>query len=183
MTMKNLHALALVGALALAVALSACATVNPYHPAARPGGYGYSEQRLETDRFRISFQGDTATKRPEVENYLLFRSAEVTLQSGYDYFVVTNRANETDRRTDPVYGGTYGGPFLFPYSYYSPRWGWRSYYDPFWANPVHYAEVTRYQASAEILMGKGAKPAGDAHAFDARQVQANLQAKVFPPPK
>jgi hypothetical protein len=174
MTMKSLQVLA------IALALSACATVNPYHPAASAGGYGYSDQRLEQDRYRITFRGDSATKRAQVEDYLLFRSAEVTLQSGYDYFVITNRAMETDRRTDPEWFGPYGGPYMFPYSYYSPRWGWRPYYDPFWRDPVYFREVTRYETTAEIVMHKGAKPPGDANAFDARQVQANLQARVFP---
>ena len=172
-------------ALALALFLSACATVNPYKPAASATGYGYSEQRLENDRFRVTFRGDSATNRSEVQDYLLYRSAEVTLQAGYDYFVVTNRATETERQRDPAFygpGGYYGG-WMFPTYYYSPRWGWRPYYDPFWSRPMYYSEVTRYQATAEIVMHKGTKPAGDSNAFDARQVQTNLQPRVFPPPR
>jgi hypothetical protein len=174
MTMKTLQALA------LALCLSACATTNPYHPSAASGGYGYSDQRLEQDRYRITFRGDSATDRSQVQDYLLFRAAEVTLQSGFDYFVITNRAMDTDRQTDAY---PYGGRFMFPTYYYSPRWGWRPFYDPFWDDPFYVREVTRYQATAEIVMHKGAKPAGDANAFDARQVQTNLQAKVLPAPR
>ena len=34
--------------------------------------------------------------------------------------------------------------------------------------------IERFEASAEILLGKGAKPSGDPRAFDARDVMANL---------
>ena len=37
-----------------------------------------------------------------------------------------------------------------------------------------------YKTQAEIVMKSGTKPEGDATAFDARQIQLNLQAQVLP---
>jgi hypothetical protein len=35
-------------------------------------------------------------------------------------------------------------------------------------------EIERYEATAEIVVGNGPKPAGDPNAFDAREVVDNL---------
>ena len=153
-----------------ATLLSACASgPTPYQAAA---GYerGYSETRIEDARYRISFKGNSLTERETVENYMLFRAAELTLQSGFDTFTVVSRDTDKDssvRRT----GGFYG-PRL-SYMYFHPRWGWIGAYDPFWMSSPSYDEVTRYEAFAEIVMSKGPK-GSDPNAFDARQVSTNL---------
>ena len=165
-------------AIAAALLLSACATATPYQPQDRDG-YGFSEQRLENNRFRIEFHGNSVTARAQVEDAMLYRAAELTLQSGYDYFVVVTRG--TDKRTQIYADGPYYSPF-YTGRFYSRRFGWRPLYDPFYDDPLNYTEVTRYEAEGEIAMYKGAKPAGDAKAFDARQVQQNLAGKVVPPP-
>lgn len=165
-----------------ALALAACATPTPYQSAAPAGGgYGYAEQRIEANRYTISFNGNALTEREQVENYLLYRAAELTLDQGYDYFIVARRA--TDNKTSII---PFGGPpsafgFYPSYSWYSPRYGWRPFYDPFWDDTT-YREVTRYRASAEIVLYKGQKPAADPQAFDARQVKENLGGHIVRPP-
>lgn len=168
-------------------ALAACAgaVATPYQPSASAGGYGYAETPIEANRVRLAFRGNSLTDRDTVETYLLFRAAETTVEHGFDYFVVASRG--TDERTttyrthDPFY------PHFSPvYWYYSPRFGWRPAYDPFfadpfWRDPVRYREVTRYEAVAEITMHRGAKPAEDASAYDAREVVSNLQGRVVRP--
>jgi hypothetical protein len=191
MAMKSLQGLALAAALA---ALTACATGSPYRPATSNGGYGYTDQRLEENRFRLSFNGSGATDRADVEDYLLYRAAELTLASGYDYFVIDNRATDARTQTyaEPTFGRfgpsygfgpRFGRPY-YPYyanwTYFAPRWGWRPYYDPFWDDPITLRQVTRFRANAEVLLFKGPKPAENPRAFDARDVQTNLRDKVFP---
>jgi hypothetical protein len=189
--MKTLRGAAVGMTLITALALSACETVSPYHPAASPRSTGFSEQRLEDNRFRLTFKGDSSTRRPEVEDYLLYRAAEVTLQGGFDYFVLSDRAMDAHSRLDayPTFGPRFGprfgyGPYspYFGWSSFSPRFGWRGYYDPFW-DDVSVRQITQYQATAEVQMFKGQKPADEPRAFDARQVQTNLQAKVMPAPR
>ncbi len=188
--MKTLSRAAVGLTLVMALAVSACATVNPYRPATSRYGSGFSEQRLEENRFRVTFKGDSATRRPDVEDYLLYRAAEVTLQSGFDYFVLADRSTDVNRRleTYPTFGPRFGygySPYsrYFGWSYFAPRWGWRPFYDPFWDDDVSVRQITQYQANAEVQMFKGAKPADEPRAFDATQVETNLRPKVMPPPK
>ena len=169
-------------AAALVAMLAACATATPYQ-AAPPGGgtgaYGFSEQQIEQNRVRITFRGNTLTDRETVETYLLYRAAEVTLAGGYDYFIVADRDTDEHSRLQST------GPrprFAFDYWYFSPRRGWSPWYDPFWDEPTSYREVTRYEAGAEIAMFRGSKPADNADAFDAREVQTNLQGRIVRPP-
>lgn len=162
----------------IAVLLSACATATPYQ-AATSEPYGFQEQRIESNRVRITFRGNSLTDRDTVETYLLYRAAEVTLESGKDYFVVADRDTEAHTRLMGV-GPTYPR-FGFDYFYYSPARGWAPWYDPFWDEPLSYREITRYEAVAEIAMFNGPKPADNPNAFDAREVQANLQSRIVRP--
>ncbi|MBY0565582.1 MAG: hypothetical protein K2P58_15540 [Hyphomonadaceae bacterium] len=160
--------------------LAACATATPYQPAApERGAYGFTEQQIETNRVRITFRGNTVTERETVENYMLYRAAEVTIERGFDHFIVANRDTEEHSRLQGV--GT-RPRFGFDYWYFSPRRGWSPWYDPFWDEPASYREVTRYEAVAEIAMFHGPKPVEDANAFDAREVQRNLQGSIVRPP-
>lgn len=159
--------------------LGACATPTPYQ-AADGSRSGYEEQQIETNRFRISFQGNSLTDRETVETYLLYRAAELTVEQGYDYFTVVTRTTDEDTRvTASGMGSSYYSAFPVHYSYFHPRWGWRGWHDPFW-NDVSYRESTRYEASAEIFLGRGQKP-DDASAFDARDVMSNLSGHIVRP--
>lgn len=165
-----------------AVALAACATATPYQPAVggQSAGYGYAEKKIENNRYAITFNGNALTERETVESYLLFRAAELTLEQGYDYFIVAQRATDGASRLLP-FGGTSRYGFYPSYSWYAPRHGWHPFYDPLWGDDTSYREVTRYEATAEIVLYKGQKPAADPQAFDARQVRDNLGGQVTRP--
>lgn len=187
--MKALPLKTLAMTVAAGLALAACATATPYQPAGLNGQRGgYAEQRLENNRFRVSFSGNSVTSRDQVEMGLLLRSAELTAESGYDWFATVNRATDRDTRyvatPDPFYSG-YN-------SFYGPYWGpsWRYYRGGFWspwdrwgwgANDFDVRQVDRFEANAEIVMGRGAKPANDPNAFDAREVIQNLSPQVTRP--
>ncbi|WP_395646572.1 CC0125/CC1285 family lipoprotein [Terricaulis sp.] len=162
-----------------ALGLAACATSTPYQPAS-DGRYGFEEQQIEANRVRITFRGNSITDRETVESYLLYRAAEVTLEHGKDYFVLVTRDTEEHSRLE----GTSFPDRPFRYWGYRPGFGWSRFYDPFWNEPERYREVTRYEAIAEIAMFNGQKPADNADAYDAREVQANLQSRIVraPPP-
>ncbi len=169
-------------ATAAALALSACATATPYGPAGVGSRYGYSDQRVDADRYRVSFAGNSVTSREQVEMALLLRAAEITAESGYDWFSTVNRATDRDVRLqttpDPFYGQRYS-PFWGPSWRYYRRGYWSPWGDPFWGRrDFDVREIDRFEASAEIVMGRGAKPAGDPNAFDAREVMQNLGPRV-----
>ena len=178
-------------AAAAALALSACETATPYQPLGARGTHasgGYSDQQLEANRWTVSFSGNSLTSRQTVERYLLFRAAELTRQQGYDWFTTVDR--NTERKTDYVgfnddfgYGAGWGG-------YWGPRWGlyrrglgWGyGYYGAGgwggFGGPVDIQQVSRYSAQAEILMGRGPKPAGDRRAFTAGAVLDHLRGTI-----
>jgi len=164
----------------LAGLLASCATQTPYQPTSPDSRYGFQEQFIENNRARITFRGNTLTDRETVETYLLYRAAEVTLERGHDYFIVANRDTEETTRVDAV--GSPRSRYMFDYWYFSPRRGWSPWYDPFWDEPTSYREVSRYEAIGEIAMFDGPKPENNADAFDARQVQSNLQGRIVRPP-
>jgi len=168
------------------LALTSCATPTPYQPLgsgdSRASG-GYSDQQLSADRYRVTFVGNTLTSRQTVENYLLFRAAELTLQEGYTSFTIVDRATDRDVQTrisrDPAFAG--------PYGWWRPSWSyfgggiWRTwdpwYGGPFWADTIDVNTVSKYEATAVIQMSNGTN-ANDPATFDARQVIAALQSTV-----
>ncbi len=116
------------------------------------------------------------TDRETVENYMLYRAAELTLQNGYDTFTIVNRDTDKDSRTRS-YGG-YMGTRL-SYMYFVPRYGWVGAWEPYWT-PSRYEQVTRYEAYAEIVMTRGPK-GSDPNSFDAKQVSQNLANQIQRP--
>ncbi len=182
MVMKRI---VLAAALFGASALCACETATPYQPLGAPGAKasgGYYDHQIEPERFEVGFKGNSLTSRETVERYLLFRSAELTLAQGYDWFEDVNR--HTGRRSEyfatPGPGPGYGGYWSPRWGFHHPGYGWRYGY---WGDPLLGGEVERvdrYSASAEILMGHGPKPTSR-QAFDAHAVVDNLRAVVLPP--
>ena len=55
--------------------------------------------------------------------------------------------------------------------------------NPFWAGSIDVTTVNRFEAMAEIVTGRGPKPANNPRAFDARAVLSNLAARVQTPPR
>lgn len=194
--------LLLLAATAGALTLSACETATPYQPLGVRNTHasgGFYDQRLEQNRFRVGFRGNSLTSRERVERYLLFRAAEVTLQNGFDWFTTVDKHTE---RKDSYYGDSLGyGPYGYggfggvwsPYwGLYRGRYGYGGFgggyggYGGFGGfgggfggfNNFDVQQVTRYDANAEILMGHGPKPGSDRRAFDARQVDENLRPTI-----
>jgi len=109
------------------------------------------------------------------------------VQSGYDYFVMADR--DTDKKSRTYATNSFGpGPYGYwgpQWRYYGRRYGWRSW-DPFWGDPffdrtVDIDTVEKFEATAEVVMGKGPKPAGNVRAFDARAVMSSIGPSVVMP--
>lgn len=147
--------------------LGACATETPYQPG--EGRYGYSEQQIEKNRYRVTFSGNPSTPRETVQNYLLYRAAELTVQNGYDYFTVVDRDVERETR---YYSHGYVDDF--GYYGYPYRRGHRRFYRPSFYSSNAYP-VSEYSGIADIALAEGDKPEDDANAYDALDVLQQLQ--------
>lgn len=154
-------------AVSLVAMLAACAMETPYQPS--EGSYGYSEQQIEENRYRVTFTGNPSTPRETVQNYLLYRAAELTVQHGHDYFTV---ADQDVERSTRYYTQGYVddfGYYDFPY-----RRSHRRFYRPSFYSANAYP-VTEYASVADIVLGDGEKPADDVSAYDALDVLQQLQ--------
>ena len=199
--MMHLGRKAMTAALAAGTLLVAgCATETTYRPATGSGfgRTGYSDRQIEPGRFLVSFSGNSVTSRDTVERYLFFRSAELTLQSGYDYFVMVDR--DTKLRTDtystpgfgPGYGyGGFGGYWGPSWNFYGRGYGWRRFGGGFgyggyggfggFGDDFDVRTVDKFEANAEIVMRHGPIPRDNLRAFDARKVVDTVGPSVVLP--
>ena len=167
-------------ALAACLVLVACETATPYQPLQPSNAIsgGFTDQKLDEGRYRVTFQGNDATSREQVDNYLLYRAAELTVDQGFDWFEMVDRRTHVQGESYLLYNGPYWSPY---WRFYGRR-GWYDW-DPFWDTPWNYdvQTITRYQAIAEVGMGHGPKPPRDPRAFDARAVLQNLGPTIVRP--
>lgn len=153
---------------AAGLALSACASLAPYGPQMSASGQGYAEQRIESNRYRVTYRGVGAPG--PVADMALLRAAELTVAQGYDWFEVTQRW--IDGRPDSAGGvrpsvgvgyssGTYGGRYG---SYRSSGVGV--------GLGLNFSGPSPTSTSLEVVMGSGTRPES---AYDARDVVASLR--------
>jgi hypothetical protein len=184
--------LAVAATLVLASGLAACETATPYQPlnVKDADAGGYSDTRVNADRWRVAFSGNTLTSRETVERYLLYRAAELTVSQGFDWFVTADK--HTDKKSeafvDPVYGYGWSPNWRFRGAYgwggYG-AWGggWGGPWGGPWGSPYGPAQISqfnRYEVAAEIRMGHGPRPA-DGKALDAREVMMNIGPQIQRP--
>ena len=193
---RKSNRLMLLGAIASGTLLLAgCATETAYRPATGTcfARVGYSDHQVEANRFQVTFSGNSYTSRDTVEKYLLYRAAELTVQQGGDYFIMADRNTDHSSRSyttpgigGPGYGyGGWGGYWGPSWRYFGRGYGWRSwdpfFGDPFWDRNVDIQTVDKYEASAEIIIGRGPKPRDNVRAFDAKEVIAHIGPSVVMP--
>lgn len=151
---------------AVALMAGACASLQPYGPQTSAGGQGYAEQRIEANRYRVTYRGVGAPG--PVADLALRRAAELTLQQGHDWFEVTQRW--IDGRPDSAGGvrpsvsigagsGRYGG-------YRASGVGVGVGLNLSGPQPT--------SAMVEVIMGRGQRP-DRPEVYDARQVEASLR--------
>ena len=159
---------AAASALALALGLSACASLAPYGPKGGPGGQGFSEQRIESDRYRVTYDGVGAPG--PVADMALLRAADLTLQSGYDWFEVTQRW--TDGRPDGA-GGVRPSVSI---GAGSGRYGGYSASGVGVGVGLDFSGPQPTSTTLEVLMGRGRTPERP-NAYDARGVRDGLRGR------
>lgn len=152
--------LAAAAALSL-TALAGCETAPVYQAQGDHGGQGYADKQLAENRFRVSYHGSSATSRETVEDFLLRRSAEVTLNAGYSWFVFDHR----DTKTRTRYISDFTGPAWAGYGWYWHSWDF---------GPTEITSISNYTAYAEIVVLKDDQASREPRALKAQDVLAHL---------
>jgi hypothetical protein len=155
---------ALIAAVAT-LSLAACATPTVYAPSASPRTSGFSDYRIETGRYRVTYTGGNGAPMNQVADYALLRAAEVAVRDGYDWFRVVDRR---DQRIGGGYGNS--GPRL-NLGVGSGGGGWRR------GGGVRVGVGTSFDLSGgpvlsrtlEVIAGKGERPK-DRDVYDARDI-------------
>jgi hypothetical protein len=118
---------------------------------------GYSETQIQKDVFQVSYKCNDATTYDAMKGLLAYRCAEITLQNGYDYFVVIE---EKDITTEDFWGMAPGG---------------RRRYD------ASLQTVNAPGATVLIKLKHGKKPEENMKAFDAREILTHVGPKIKQP--
>jgi hypothetical protein len=156
----------------IALLLTACAT--RYQPVAFTGGY--SEMQVDANTYKVSFRGNGYTSRDRVETYLMYRCAELTVETGHDYFVLVGGG--TDARQDLVTTpGTYtstttGSATAYGNTAYGSSTTTGTY------TPGQTFIITKHDGTAAIKVFKGAKPSDNPNAFVAKEVLQYLSPHI-----
>jgi len=106
-----------ITALSLILFLSGCATA--YQPQGMTGGF--SETQLDTNVFTVTFKGNGFTGRDRANDFTLLRSAELTLEHGFKYFVIIDaqQYSKNSTYTTPttattnLHANTYGSAYSY----------------------------------------------------------------------
>ncbi len=153
--------LAAAAAAVLAAMLAACATAvgTAYAPADKKG-YGYTETRVEADRYRITFAGDGATPQAVVEDYALLRAAELALENGYDWFRVIGKSVDAQDKGGVGIGAGVGTGSVGRNTAVGVGVG---------GNLGTVGARRFFTVRLEVLMGRGEKPEGP-NVYDAQSV-------------
>lgn len=139
--------------------LGAC-TSPAYGPASSAASFGYTEQKIENGRFRVTYRGQSID---DATDGALRRAAELTLAAGYDYF--TTISLDTERLDNRGSGSRVGiGTGSGSRSGTSVGVGI--------SLPLG-GSNEKVAARIEVIMGFGEKP-DEPNAYDARAVLSNL---------
>jgi hypothetical protein len=152
-----------IAAVGIVLALAACTRPTPYQAASRSGGEGFTTQQIESNRYRVAFQGNAVTPLQLVDDYLLYRAAETTVENGYDYFVLISQNHERMPASSGGFSLGLGGASF-------GRGGGGGGGIAIGSG----GDDSDYQSAAEVAAYKGAKPADVPNAYDAHEILSRL---------
>lgn len=156
-----------------------------YQSAEVIGGFrtgGYVDTRIDGNTAIIYYDGTRYDSPESVRKYLLFRSAQVTLDNGYDYFIITS--SNTSRYNVKVHTRktqhyVSSPPRLFDQDYTRTDYRYSTYVRSRVPNPNIPCAPPQHGASAVIKMFNGDVPENIPTAYDAEDVIGHLAPDTF----
>ena len=171
----NLIKMSVIGiSMLTAVALTGCAT-TPSQPRTFDQLGQFSTTPLNSETYRVSFQGHSNMSFGTAEEITLLKAAQTTILNGFQFFkVMDDPSNRTQQ--PPRQAVVYPTPMMSPFGYgYGPR-RYRGFYDPYYYDIPQVVNVDPVQVSYTINCFKDKKSA-PSEAFDARLILQSLGQK------
>jgi hypothetical protein len=150
----------------LALALVACATPPTPFAAAGPQGIGYSELRIEQNRYRVTWRGTDHPGAPG-EDLALLRAADLALANGYDWFRVVSRNDTAAQSRGPTLSLGTGGADYGRHSAVGLGIG----------TSFNLGGPPLRAVTLEVLMEKGTPP-HEAGAYDAHDAAKTIRGRI-----
>ncbi|MFC3051469.1 CC0125/CC1285 family lipoprotein [Kordiimonas pumila] len=171
----------LILTLPVALMMTACASSGPKYMAADDAGdYGYYESVLEKNRYRVAYKArgqNLETSR----DYALLRSAELTLEKGYDWFQIVDRNTNTEERDSHSYAVANMRVAAATYrecGVLTCRTVTRPVYvDEAYVDSMRRPDPQSTVTFMEIIMGEGARPSGGDF-YDAATLAKTIRARI-----
>jgi hypothetical protein len=171
------------------VALAAAQVEHP--PMAPPAGPGvFTVKPSGPGAFKLVVTGRTFTSRGDIEKYLAYRAARLTVEQGGSWFTL-NEDRGKGETAELATRDSEGPRYSFRMKYFRPVWRYKTNGSPAWtrwspftgaafisADP---STITDFEVSAEIVVHKGPMDDADPLAFEAWALSDLLVNQVSPP--
>ena len=148
-------------------------------------------KQLAPATFRLLVAGHEFKSRGEIEKYLAYRAAQLTIERGADWFVF-HENREKGEAAEPAPPRDPEGPrYSFRLKYFRPVWRYKVSGSAAWIRwspfsgaafiPVDPKMITDFEVSAEIAVRKAPMDDADPLGFEARALSDLLINQVSPP--
>lgn len=151
-----------------AILIAGCAT--PYGKSGLTGGY--TDTQIDSNTFTVSVDTNGFTSQQTTSLHALYRAAELTIERGYDYFVIVGQgANAT--QTAVSIPGTSTSNTTIHGTGQSAYARTTTTYAPATIVPMVFPNAT-----VTVKAFKGQKPEGDPNAYDAKEVMKYIGPQI-----
>jgi len=167
------------------------AEVNP--PMVPPAGPGVFTVKPsgQPDSFKLTVTGHTFSSRGDIEKYLAWRAARLTMEQGGQWFTFKEDRGKGETAVPVPARDPDGLRYSFRMKYFRPVWRYKTAGSPAWTRwspfsgdpfiSVDAKTITDFEVSADIVVHKGPMDDADPLAFEAWALSDLLVNQVSPP--
>ncbi|MCC8965356.1 hypothetical protein H8A95_24325 [Bradyrhizobium sp. Pear76] len=160
----------------------------PLVPPAKPGVF--TATKMGSDQFHLVVAGHKFTTQSDIEKYLTYRAAELTMEQKASWFTFVESRTKADTAPVPQRDPA-GLRYSFRMEYFRPVWRYKTSSSPVWKSWSPFAGaafitdgpkiITDFEVSADIVLHKGQMDDVNPLAFEAGAVSDLLINQVSPP--
>jgi hypothetical protein len=169
-------------------AAAAPADTLPMVPPAKPGVF--TATKRGANGYHLVVAAHKFSTRSDIEKYLAYRAAELTMEQKASWFTFVENRTKTDTapvpKRDPA-----GLRYSFRMEYFRPVWRYKTSGNPAWQSWSPFAgaafptidpkTITDFEVSADIVLRQGQMDDANPLAFEAGAVSDLLINQVSPP--